>query len=219
VKQEHGKDDDEEDSECDKYVKPFENCWSRHAALYLLISHSVTEERDVCKIERDYTKKIRSSFKPVIDWTTYEDLLGRQEAWRDAQMRNSGSISNNDTDPLWRQFEKAQVEPILVNITAQVPVHYAMSDDPGVHASCTLTLRAAYAVDQNGHVMGFVEHYAPKEPTDKKNTPLSDKKMLITILPGYTKNFRIKSLYVGEQYSSLVSTKRIMVKRQSCRKS
>jgi hypothetical protein len=228
-----------DDSLCDRYVHAFEECWSRHAALYLLISHQINQETMVRRIERDYktNRPPPSKFAPSLDWTAYNEF------WRDhAQQANEKVVQTNllvlgeirnadDKDPLWKRFDKQHVEPVVVNVSAQVPDHYCLSEKDGVEgedeyiASYSLTLRVAYALDQDDNVVGLVGYVAATISENDETSPESEadteplhpspdhssSKLPVTILPGYTSSIRIKALYANEEYATLVSTRPIRV--------
>ncbi|GKY97801.1 hypothetical protein MPSEU_000738200 [Mayamaea pseudoterrestris] len=103
---------------------------------------------------------------------------------------------------------------MVVNVSALVPLrcdfgsdeHSALRshDSKETIAAATFGLRAAYALDQDDNLIGYLE-IAGNEMEGVGSTPVN-RKLLITLLPGYTESIRIKALYADDTHTKLVST-------------
>ena len=230
VKDQHGRgeEDSNDSSACDRYIRPFEDCWSRHAALYLLISHAVTYDTLVQQVERDNPTRLVGStdeFHPVIDWTIYEAFCRQETAREKAEQVNRQALvePSGQVDHLWKLYNQQKLDPVVVNISAQVSVRYSLDGDADAITRGTnkdkpkrlpCHLRLAYAVDQNNDLIGFLE--VTEKDEEDQEIKLIGRKLLVTILPGYTESIRIKALYIGEQRAVLMQSERVYLHDVQC---
>jgi hypothetical protein len=173
------KDHEDEDNgavKCMRYFKPHSDCLMDHTNLYHLISLDFKQEF-VEDVQLSMSPEERKTWKPKVDWSNW--IMFVNEAGLDFQQ--TIPIEDQKT-PLWQQVPEDK-EPVLITVKAVIPKQ--QQDESG------LMLKAAYAVDQNGRVLGFTfskeygeklqearEAAAPKETTasDEKEAPAGNEK-------------------------------------------
>jgi hypothetical protein len=162
--------EDEENGavQCMRYFKPHSDCLMDHTNLYHLISLDFKQEF-VGDVQLSMSPEERTTWTPTVDWSNW--IMFVNEAGLDFQQ----TIPVEDkTTPLWQQVPD-DTEPVLITVKAVIPKQ--QQDESG------LMLKAAYAVDQNGRVLGFTfsKEYGEKlqearEAAAPKETPSSDEK-------------------------------------------
>jgi hypothetical protein len=168
------KDHEDEDNgavKCMRYFKPHSDCLMDHTNLYHLISLDFKQEF-VEDVQLSMTAEERKTWTPTVDWSNWIMFV------KEAGISFQQTIPVEDkTTPLWQRVPE-DTEPVLITITATVP---KQQDESG------LLLKAAYAVDQDGRVLGFTfsKDYGEKlqeareaaaPPSDEKETASSDEK-------------------------------------------
>ena len=165
------KDHEDEDNgatKCMRYFQPHTNCLMEHTNLYHLISLDFKQEF-VEDVQLSMSPEERKTWTPTVDWSNWTMFVS------EAGLNFQQTISVEDKKtPLWEQVPEDK-EPVLITVKAVIPKQ--QQDESG------LMLKAAYAVDQNGRVLGFTfsKEYGEKlqearEAAAPKETPSSDEK-------------------------------------------
>jgi hypothetical protein len=165
------KDHEDEDNgavKCMRYFKPHSDCLMDHTNLYHLISLDFKQEF-VEDVQLSMSPEERKPWTPTVDWSNW--IMFVNEAGLDFQQ----TIPVEDKKlPLWEQVP-VDTEPVLITVKAVIPKQ--QDDESG------LMFKAAYAVDQDGRVLGFAfsKEYGEKlqearEAKEPKETPSSDEK-------------------------------------------
>jgi hypothetical protein len=152
---------------CMRYFKPHSDCLMDYTNLYHLISLDFKQEF-VEDSQLSVTPEERKTWAPTVDWTNW--IMFNREAGDDFQQ----TIPVEDkTTPLWQRIPE-DTEPVLITVVTNLP---KQQEESG------LLLKAAYAVDQDGRVLGFTfsKDYGDKlqqirEAAAEKEAPTSDDK-------------------------------------------
>jgi hypothetical protein len=166
--------EDEEDGavKCMRYFKPHSDCLMDHTNLYHLISLDFKQEF-VEDVQLSMSPEERTTWTPTVDWSNW--IMFVNEAGLDFQQTIPGKDKKT---PLWQQVPE-DTEPVLITVKAVIPKQ--QEDERG------LMFKAAYAMDQDGRVLGFTfsKEYGEKlqeareaaaPASDAKETPASDEK-------------------------------------------
>ena len=173
-------------SQCDRFVKPFEKCWMEHIQLYLLIALDANK-RDLDRIHGALRYQRPIIFEPAMDWMPWMDFCESENfgiAVKDAYEWSSIDKSV----PYWKRFEFLKLEPTIVNIASILPV---VNDDG-------LKLKTAYAVDQDGIILGYAEYdeaYEAKKAADENRSVPDNHKLIVSLVPGMTNAIRVVAVY------------------------
>lgn len=136
------KDHEDEDNgavKCMRYFKPHSDCLMDHTNLYHLISLDFKQEF-VEDVQLSMTAEERKAWTPTVDWSNWIMFV------KEAGLSFQQTIPVEDkTTPLWQRVPE-DTEPVLITIKAAIP---KQQDESG------LLFKAAYAVDQDGKVLGF----------------------------------------------------------------
>jgi hypothetical protein len=144
---------DHEDEEngavkCMRYFKPHSDCLMDYTNLYHLISLEMKQEF-VQDVQVSVTAEERQTWAPAVDWSNWIMFA------KDAGLSFQQTIPVEDkTTPLWQRLP-ADTEPVIITVSANLP---KQKHENG------LILKAAYALDQDGMVLGFTfnKDYADK---------------------------------------------------------
>jgi len=165
-------DDDEADEPpCLKYMLPWIDCASSYRNLYSLIELDTNYTAGIIDLEKEASMEACWSplTEPVIDWTAWQEYVIQHPEWKlpkrgatkKKQSRRAStttaagveSSSTSATVSLWKTLD-LDTDPELVDILAAVPTK--QGDGGGI-------LECAYAVDQDGNVLGFSYGTKPSE--------------------------------------------------------
>jgi hypothetical protein len=163
---------DHEDEEngavkCMRYFKPHSDCLMQYTNLYHLISLDLKQEF-VSDAVLAVTDQERQAWTVNVDWSNW--IMFADEAGLDFEQ----TVAVDDkTTPLWERLPP-NTEPVLVTVTAEIP---------DIQKETGLLLKAAYAIDQDGMVLGFTfsKEYGEKlhqvnaDPSDEMQTQGDDK--------------------------------------------
>lgn len=192
-------------TKCMRYFGPHQQCLMEFTNLYSLVSLDMKQEL-VHDIELSVNADERRTWEPDIDWGMWKIFV--QEQGLDFRETVPGSAKDT---PLWKRLP-ANKEPVLVNPT----VTLARQQEG-------MILKVAYAVDQDGMVLGFsfnqeysdligkskgsatlVEIDGPEQPieTNESNSVADDAKppsstfeLEFVVFPGETTHVRVCALY------------------------
>jgi hypothetical protein len=206
------KDNEKEENgavKCMRYFKPHQTCLMEYTNLYQLISLAQKQEL-VHDIDLSITEKERRTWDPDVDWSLWVKFTGEvglnfRETVRTPEV--------GDPLPLWKRLPENK-EPVL--LTIPVPL-------PKVDEESGMIVKVAYAVDQDGLVLGLTynKEYGelteqaeakasgkePESKDDAESTSTADKgaesessesgvfEFDFFVLPGETKTVQICGLY------------------------
>ena len=197
---------DHEDEEngavkCMDYFTPHQMCLVNYTNLYLLVGNEMKQDL-IADVEESFPPEERQplSENPPIDWSLYHEFLSEQGP----DFRQTiPSLSENKNTPLWKRLPP-DTEPVLISLETHLP-----NFDPSRGSSSGTSsqpkgwiLKVAYALDQDGKVIGFQynEDYADllKAANDsgpEKESFADTVKMNFVVMPGETKEVIIKAYY------------------------
>ena len=187
-----GNDDKAEspDLPCLKYMMPWIDCATSYRNLYNLIEMDTNYTMGIQDLEEEATQTLcwAPGYEPKIDWS----------AWQDYVKHHDWTLPKTDSPkkgvPLWKTLDyEAKGDPKLCEITAKVD----MKLEQGV-------LECAYAVDQDGNVIGFAYGIKPSEMAssaekEKDNEEEQKKELTIRILPNYTTSITLAASYTQQK--------------------
>jgi hypothetical protein len=171
---------------CDKYVKPFEECWKENAELYVLIALDVNQV-NVRNIQIDFRFSETKALNSKNDWKEWFDFLKDEGSFKKAIEDVAGWRSLDKFVPYWKRFVILEKKPFIVNTSSIIPV-----------TKDGMSLKVAYAVDQDGLVLGYAdydEQFEIEKAKEEKRPVPSLHKLMITLVPGMTKGVRVVGLY------------------------
>jgi len=127
---------------CMRYFSPHQQCLMQYSNLYRLINLEQKQEL-VRDTERSVTKDERRPWMPSVDWSMLVKFHAEEA---DAStFRQTLPHYNPSTTPLWKRYPP-DTEPVLLTVTSNLPK---------IHEQSGMILKVAYAVDQDGYVLGF----------------------------------------------------------------
>jgi hypothetical protein len=207
-KQKESHDDDNDDDKnttvehvCFKYMAPWSECARGYRGLYALIEMDTNYALGIADLEEETTTSHQvlcwnptSPEYPVqVDWTEWHDYIKKRleegnnedgyHGWTgpttmvasssssSSPLQSSSSSVNPKSTSLWKtlHISKPSDDPVLIPIEATIP--RMEHDGIGV-------LECAYALDQQGNVLGFVygSHSSPiKQKKPSKEEATNDK--------------------------------------------
>jgi hypothetical protein len=189
---------------CMRYFKPHQQCLMGYSNLYQLVSLEMKQEL-VSDLELSISEDERRKWNPKIDWSTYLEFT-KETGFSYKETVQSRDIITNELLPLWKRLPDNK-EPVLLTLTSQLP---KLNPETG------MILKVAYAVDQDGYVLGLIynkqygellemsKSNASKVTEDAKNDSLEEDnqdnqydpfEFDFFILPGETKSVRVCGLY------------------------
>jgi hypothetical protein len=188
---------------CMRYFKPHQQCLMGYSNLYQLVSLEMKQEL-VSDLELSISEEERRKWNPQIDWSTYLEFT-KETGLSYKETVQSRDTTTNELLPLWKRLPDNK-EPVLLTLTSQLP---KLNPETG------MILKVAYAVDQDGYVLGLT--YNKKygellekskgnttEGTDDAKNDSSEEnqdnqhdqfEFDFFILPGETKSVRVCGLY------------------------
>jgi hypothetical protein len=183
------KDNDEGSTLCDVFIKPFEECWSNHVGVYLLIALAVNQETVVDQIELQYKKKKKKQWNPKVDWAAWKDLVRQKAGFGHVCRLVEGweQLENAKDLVLWKRFQMLEKDPIVISVSASIP---KVKDGK--------RLCVVYALDQDGQVVGMSEYDQgyEKDKALRENKPIPKQhNLVISLIPGMTRSVQIKALF------------------------
>lgn len=178
---------------CLKYMLPWIDCATGFKNLYSLIELDTNYTEGIANLEKEAVKTLcwASGKEPNIDWTPWQRYVLSHEDWTEPY--SNKSEGNNGTGSgksisLWRTLDQ-NLDPELVEIQALVP----SKEGAGI-------LECAFAVDQNGNVIGFTYGTKPIDAVQREGDETNPEKssmvdLKIKLLPNLTRNITIKASY------------------------
>jgi hypothetical protein len=194
--------------QCMRYFNPHHQCLGKYTNLYQLVSLEAKQEL-VDDTEKSVSKDERRPWNPEIDWTMWKRFCHEDNG---LALKPQTIPSANKDAPYWKRLPD-DVEPLLITLSSNLP----LEDTNG------LLLKVAYAVDQDGFVLGFsfnneygklmdaANGRPPNEApsgdesnataaqatadTAQENTRPPHMTFEFIVLPGETKNVRVVGLY------------------------
>lgn len=127
---------------CMRYFSPHQQCLMQYSNLYQLISLEQKQEL-VRDTELSVTKDERRPWKPSVDWSMLVKF--HTEEAHASTFRQTLPHLNPSKTPLWQRYPP-DTEPVLLTVTSNLPK---------IHDQTGMILKVAYAVDQDGYVLGF----------------------------------------------------------------
>lgn len=200
-------DENRPDPPCLKYMLPWIECATGYRNLYALIELDTNYTSGIADLEKDATMEAcwapSSSAHPTVDWLPWKEYVAEHPEWKLPRKAKKRESSKSINTSLWKTLESGS-DPELVEVLANVSV-----TSPDVEARGIL--ECAYAVDQDGNVLGFAygtkpsevaENVEDKSPSDKNDTESaveingqSTIELKIRLLPKRTRSIRIKAAY------------------------
>jgi hypothetical protein len=207
------------DPPCFKYMMPWVDCARGFSNMYNLIELDTNYAEGIVDLEKDATKSLcwapGSDQAPKIDWSTWQRYVEEHGDWKlppktktkkttassdDTTTTTTTTTSDNDDEKkvvsssssssrvvaVWKTLDQSQ-DPELVSVEATV----AMTLGEGI-------LECAYAVDQDGNVIGFSYGTRPSEAAEKKGADKYENPsvpLTIRILPTHTRRVTIAASY------------------------
>lgn len=144
---------------CMKYFTPHQECLMKYGNLYHLVSLDMKQEL-VRDTEMAIAKEELRKWHPPVDWSMWKKFA-KEEGLKFRQ-----TIKGLDKDtPLWKRIPE-NTEPVLITIPVQLP----KVNDTG------MILKVAYAVDQDGFVLGFTFNKEYGELINQANKNAEERK-------------------------------------------
>lgn len=189
---------------CMRYFSPHQVCLSNYTNLYQLISLEMKQEL-VEEAELSVSEEEKRSWSPPIDWSMWVQFA------KEAPGFNQTVDYESPLTPLWKRFP-ADTEPVLVTVSTKLPQR---DEKTG------LVLKIAYALDQDGMVIGLSYNDAygdlvalskgeePRKQDDEVKEPTDLFDFDFVLIPGDTASVRVKALY-AEDPTKAPSEKKIL---------
>jgi len=191
-----GDNDGEEEKEppCLKYMLPWIDCASGYRNLYALIELDTNYTAGIADLEKEATMQAcwAESAEPSIDWEAWREYVAENPAWKLPKRKTKqGEQSGEQQVSLWKTLDSDE-DPELVEIKAQVPSRQG----DGI-------LECAYAVDQDGNVLGFSYGTKPSEASkeaaendvDGREGEIPKVELKIRLLPFHTRRITVSAAY------------------------
>jgi len=129
-------------TKCMKYFSPHQECLQKYTNLYHLVSLEMKQDL-VHDAERAVSAHERRSWQPKVDWTEWKRFVKDP---RGGLSFRQTIPSRDKTKPLWQRLPP-ETEPVLLTVTCPIPRRQTKPQE--------MILKIAYAVDQDGMVLGF----------------------------------------------------------------
>jgi hypothetical protein len=182
-------DENRPDPPCLKYMMPWIDCASGYRNLYALIELDTNYTEGIADLEATASRELcwAPRAEPTVDWSAWQDYLELLHPdWQLPKATESDAKQH-----FWKTLDHSQ-DPELVQVEAKVP--NTMGE--GI-------LECAYALDQNGHVIGFAYGTKPSEAAAAKDKKESKEEsgdsdmvsMTIRILPTGTRHVVVAASY------------------------
>lgn len=193
------KDDDDDNSPdppCLKYMMPWIDCASGFRNLYALIELDANYTEGIADLEESADKTLcwapGSKAHPSVDWQPWQDYVELLNPdWKLPRSSSTTSSKKKEDSHFWKSLDHSE-DPELVQVEATVATS---TKDGGI-------LECGYAVDQNGHVIGFVygtkpgEAAATKGENNTKQAAVNETAtMTIRLSPSQTRHVVIGAAY------------------------
>jgi hypothetical protein len=190
-------DDDEEEKEppCLKYMLPWIDCASGYRNLYSLIELDTNYTAGIALLEKDATMEAcwAPSVEPTIDWTPWQAYVAEHPEWKLPKRKKKEDSKRSSSVSLWKTLDADQ-DPELVDILVSV----ATKEGEGI-------IECAYALDQDGNVLGFSYGTKPSEAAKQAEDenyepegaegPVDTIELKIRLLPLRTRHITIAAAY------------------------
>jgi hypothetical protein len=192
---------------CGRYFIPHENCSMEYSNLYQLISLDLKQDM-VRDAELSMSEKEQKTWDPPVDWSVWVQFAS------EAGLSFKETVRSTDESgllPLWKRLPENK-EPVLLSQSAALPK---------VDGESGLILKIAFALDQDGFLLGLIhskEYWTlvekaagaasqvetaanadtPSDPTSSTNGETMENPQLeleFFVLPGEVKTVRICGLY------------------------
>jgi hypothetical protein len=202
------KDDDEDEDDdtpytdppCLKYMLPWIDCATKYRNLYNWIELDTNYTLGIVDLEKEATQTLcwAPGYEPKVDWSAWQQYVKEHEDdWKPKEEKDTTAKPTSTTTSLWKTLDyESKGDPDMCQIEANVPM---MQGDSGV-------LECAYAVDQDGNVIGFSYGKRPSEAArtaskkeDDDDDDDDDKpevvELKIRMSPGHTQSVTIAASY------------------------
>jgi hypothetical protein len=195
------------DAACLAPLRSFRECWRNHSGLYRLIAldeqgslvKKMRQEHDVSTIQEEAAGSIGVGAVKV-DWGPWEQFLKGSSASTDIVKNYRRRISQNGNvryrGPLWKRFEKYQVDPYVVTVVATCPSRLPSPNHSSGSGRTTLqgvAVSHVVAIDQQGRVLGYLEAEAAGASSDTTDTDTAQSlSMKVVIVPGLTETVHLQ---------------------------
>ncbi|KAL3908557.1 MAG: hypothetical protein SGILL_008438 [Bacillariaceae sp.] len=183
-----------DDPPCLKYMMPWIDCASGFRNLYALIEMDTNYTEGIADLEATAANELcwAPQAEPSVDWSAWQDYVELlNPEWK---LPKDANVFDDGKQHFWQSLGHSK-DPELVQVEAQVPTTLG----EGI-------LECAYALDQNGDVIGFAYGTKPSEAAASKDDKDNgdDKKdnndsgmasMTIRILPTRTRHVVLAASY------------------------
>lgn len=182
-------DEEQPDPPCLKYMLPWIECATGYRNLYNLIELDTNYTMGIADLEKEASMEAcwAPSAEPTVDWSAWQAYVASHPEWKLPKR-----VTKNSDKPqvaLWKTLG-TEKDPELVEILASVP-----SKQGGGILEC------AYAVDQEGHVLGFSYGTKPSEAAQQAADESSSEEeageieLKIKVLPTHTRRIILAAAY------------------------
>lgn len=196
-----GEDEEQlEDPPCLKYMLPWIDCATGYRNLYALIELDTNYTMGIADLENEATVQVcwAPSHEPTVDWSPWQDYVANHPHWklpkRSTNKNTTSPDANDHHVSLWKTLGTDR-DPEMVEILASVPSQQGQG-----------ILECAYAVDQDGNVLGFSYGTKPSEVAAKSSSDPDSQgdaeestgtpvELKIRLLPLHTRNVTIAGAY------------------------
>ena len=191
-KEEEGEESEEkqDDPPCLKYMLPWIECATGYRNLYNLIELDTNYTLGILDLEKEATMEYcwAPSAEPTVDWSAWQSYVASHPKWK-LPKRATKKSSETPKVSLWKTLG-SEKDPEVVEIIASVP-----SKQGGGILEC------AYAVDQEGNVLGFSYGTKPSEAAkqaeggDEIEEGGTELELKIKLLPFHTRTITLAAAY------------------------
>ena len=197
--QEEEEEEDQQEPPCLKYMLPWIDCASSYRNLYSLIELDTNYTAGILDLEKEASVELcwAPSTEPAIDWTPWQAFVAENPGWKlpkraVTKKKHDKEASSNVS--LWKTLDTDK-DPELVDVLAMVPT----KQGEGI-------IECAYALDQEGNVLGFSYGTKPSEAAkqaeedasftgDEQEEPADLIELKIRLLPLRTRHITIAAAY------------------------
>jgi hypothetical protein len=180
--------EEQPDPPCLKYMLPWIECATGYRNLYNLIELDTNYTMGIVDLEKEAATEVcwAPSTEPAVDWSEWQAYVASHPEWR-LPKRTTKKTDKRPHVALWKTLG-ADKDPELVEALASVPI----IQGDGV-------LECAYAVDQDGNVLGFTYGTKPseaaKQMAEEGEEEAGEVELKIRLLPLHTRRITLAAAY------------------------
>jgi hypothetical protein len=185
-KEQENSEEEQPDPPCLKYMLPWIECATGYRNLYNLIELDTNYTMGIADLEKEATMEAcwAPSAEPTVDWSAWQAYVASHPEWK---LPKRDTKNSKPKVALWKTLGTDK-DPELVDILASVP----STRGDGV-------LECAYAVDQDGNVLGFTYGTKPSEAAKQTASESEEEagkvELKIRLLPLHTRKITLAAAY------------------------